>query len=343
MKRVLQTLLRWYEIESRFLPWREDRDPYRIWISEIILQQTRVAQGLAYYDRFLTEFPDIVLLAAADEQDVLKLWQGLGYYSRARNLHKAAKMVVAQMQGIFPSTFADIQQLPGVGTYTAAAIASFAFGEKVPAIDGNVKRVGARFYGLFEVIGTGKFTRELFGLLTTDMQSADANVFNQSMIEVGALLCLPLNPKCDVCPLNSACVAHLQHLQKQIPVVAKKQKPVTKHFHYVSIEMGGKIAFRKRIEGIWQQLYEFPMIEGDAENLGLDWVTDMLGAVDKILVRGQKLFKHQLTHQTIFATCWYFYISEDKFVNDLDWEWHERSKMLQLPIHRLMEKMIKFT
>jgi len=224
MQIVIQTLSRWYNLESRDLPWRRTRDPYRIWISEIILQQTRVAQGLAYYERFVGQLPDIQSLALANEGEVLKLWQGLGYYSRARNLHKAARMVMNELGGVFPSTFQDIQQLPGVGLYTAGAIASFAFGEKVPAIDGNVKRVGARFFGLFEDIQSQAFQKKLFSLLQDAMVFADANEFNQAMIEVGATVCSPTQPQCDICPLADACVARLQQLQKQLPVTRKKAK-----------------------------------------------------------------------------------------------------------------------
>jgi A/G-specific adenine glycosylase len=344
MQRVIQTLSRWYNLESRDLPWRQTTDAYCIWISEIILQQTRVVQGVGYYNRFVMELPNIQSLANAEEGEVLKLWQGLGYYSRARNLHYAAKQVMTEFGGVFPSTYKDILRLRGVGNYTAAAIASFAFGEKVPAIDGNVKRVGARFFGLHAPIHTMGFQKELFSMLFELMDGADPNAFNQAMIEVGATLCLPTQPKCDVCPLGEACIARLQNLQKQIPVVAKKQKPKDKYFYYVDIEVGGeRVLVRREGEGIWQQLYEFPMIEGDGADWDLETVAKGLGIVENFVVKGEQSFKHQLTHQTIYARCWYLCISSDKFVLNDGWERFNEEEFLLKPIHRLMEKMIKFT
>lgn len=344
MQIVIQTLSRWYNLESRDLPWRRTRDPYCIWVSEIILQQTRVAQGLAYYERFIAQLPDIQSLAAADEGEVLKLWQGLGYYSRARNLHKAAKMVVDELGGVFPSTFQDIQRLPGVGLYTAAAIASFAFGEKVPAIDGNVKRVGARFFGLTDEIQSQRFLKKLFPLLQDAMAFTDANGFNQAMIELGATLCSPTQPKCEICPLESTCIARLQHLQKQLPVVQKKQKPVNKYFYFVDFRCGDHHAIVRRSDtGIWSHLHEFPLYEGDGEHLELSDIMKEWGVVEKIVVEGVKTMKHQLTHQTIHAKCWYLCLPDNKFVQKDGWMWLDKEAILLLPLHRLMEKMIKFT
>lgn len=344
MQIVIQTLSRWYNLESRDLPWRRTRDPYRIWVSEIILQQTRVAQGLAYYERFISQLPDIQSLAAAHEVEVLKLWQGLGYYSRARNMHKAAKMVCNEMGGVFPSTFQDIQRLPGVGLYTAAAIASFAFGEKVPAIDGNAKRVGARFFGLHEEIQTQRFTQKLFSLLQEAMAFADANEFNQAIIELGASLCSPTSPKCDFCPLESACIARLQNLQKQLPVVQKKQKPTDKYFYFVDFRCGDHHAVVCRPDtGIWAHLHEFPLFEGDTDTADLSELLGHWGVVEKIIVEDEKSFKHQLTHQTIHAKCWYLCLSDNKFVQKDGWMWLRKDEILSLPLHRLMEKMIRFT
>ena len=344
MQIVIQTLLRWYNLESRDLPWRHTTDPYKIWISEIILQQTRVAQGLAYYHRFISELPDIQSLSNAEESQVLKLWQGLGYYSRARNLHKAAKMITTEMGGFFPSTFQDIQRLPGVGKYTAAAIASFAFGESVPAIDGNVSRVGARFFGLFDEIQSVGFQKKLFALLTDAMKGVDPNLFNQAMIELGASLCSPAAPKCGECPLAEACVARLQNFQKRLPVVRKKQMPVEKYFYYIDIRCGHRHAIVQRTgAGIWSNLHEFPLFEGEDNNLELVAVLSHWGIVEKIIVESERIFKHQLTHQTIHAKCWYLCLSSDKFVEVDGWQWLEKEEILSKPLHRLMEKMIRFT
>ncbi|MFM8994773.1 MAG: A/G-specific adenine glycosylase, partial [Bacteroidota bacterium] len=335
MQIVIQTLSRWYNLESRDLPWRRTRDLYCIWVSEIILQQTRVVQGLAYYERFIAQLPDIQSLASAQEGEVLKLWQGLGYYSRARNLHKAAKMVVDELGGVFPSTFQDIQRLPGVGLYTAAAIASFAFGEKVPAIDGNVKRVGARFFGLTDEIQSQRFLKKLFPLLQDAMAFADANEFNQAMIELGATLCSPTQPKCEICPLESTCVARLQHLQKQLPVVQKKQKPVNKYFYFVDFRCGDYHAIVRRSDtGIWSHLHEFPLYEGDGDHLELSDIMNEWGVVEKIVVEGVKTVKHQLTHQTIHAKCWYLCLPDNKFVQKDGWMWLDKEAILLLPLHR---------
>jgi len=344
MQRVIQTLSRWYNLESRDLPWRHTNDPYKIWISEVILQQTRVAQGIGYYERFIVAMPNVSALSEASEQEVLKLWQGLGYYSRARNLHASAKQVMDEFHGVFPSNYTDILRLRGVGKYTAAAIASFAFGEKVPAIDGNVKRVGARLFGLYDAIHTSAFEKSLFSLLFDAIQGADPNIFNQAMIEVGATICLPQNPRCEICPLAEVCVAHLQQLQKQIPVVVKKQKPIAKHFYYLCIQQGERWAFASpRSGGIWQGLVEFPMVEGANGGMGLDEILTLAGVVDNFSVLSERTFTHQLTHQTIYATCWYLCLSDDKFVSPVDWQWCNLEEIQRLPLHRLMEKMIKFT
>lgn len=303
-----------------------------------------MAQGIGYYERFIAELPNIQSLAMADEAQVLKLWQGLGYYSRARNLHASARMVMQDFGGVFPSTYKDILRLRGVGNYTAAAIASFAFGEKVPAIDGNVKRVGARFYGLTDAIHTNSFQKQLFSLLEIAIEGVDPNIFNQAMIEVGATICLPTHPKCDVCPLFDCCEARLRNLQNQIPVVQIKQKPKDKYFYYVDIECGGRhILKQRRGEGIWQNLHEFPMFEGADPNVDLTEVLDALGIVEKFIVKREQSFKHQLTHQTIYARCWYLCISNDKFVLNEAWEWLNEEDFLSKPMHRLMEKMISFT
>lgn len=344
MERVIPTLLKWYKITARNLPWRETNDPYKIWISEIILQQTRVVQGLGYYNRFVLAFPNIHALANASEQEILKSWQGLGYYARARNMHKAAKLILSEHGGVFPNNVEMLLALPGIGNYTASAIASFAYGLPEPAIDGNVKRVGARFFGLYEPIQTSQFYTQLHAVLRVAIVQTNANIFNQAMIEVGALLCLPKQPKCEECPLNSHCVAFLNKLQNQIPVTVQKQKPMEKYRHYLCLHWGDTVAIRMRNEsGIYQHLYEFPAVSREDKLDHLDAILALFGIVDNISIISKKTFKHQLTHQTIYATCWYLRISDDKFVSPSDWEWHNKESIANLPIHRLMEKMIKFT
>ena len=204
------TLIDWYHRHKRDLPWRNTRDAYKIWLSEIILQQTRVEQGLPYYERFIETFPNISALANAHEDDVLKLWQGLGYYSRARNLHAAAKQVLQEFNGNFPSTFNEIIALKGVGEYTAAAIASFAFDEKHPVLDGNVYRCIARLFGLHDPIDNAKSKKVFYDILWKEIEHANPHLFNQAIMEFGAMQCRPKNPDCGVCPFADQCYA-LKH------------------------------------------------------------------------------------------------------------------------------------
>ncbi len=223
-ERVIPKLLTWYELEKRELPWRDTLNPYYIWVSEIILQQTRVNQGLPYYFKFVDKFPKIYDLAVADEEEVLKIWQGLGYYSRARNMQKAANVVINDLDGKFPENFTSIKKLPGVGDYTAAAIASFAFEEPVPVVDGNVKRVFARFLGIHENIQSGKFQTAVFAHLSEVIPKRKPSIFNQAMMELGALVCTPKKPDCENCPIAEYCIAKSKNLQNELPVIIKKTK-----------------------------------------------------------------------------------------------------------------------
>ena len=255
-------LVNWYNSNKRPLPWRETKDPYKIWLSEIILQQTRVSQGLPYYLKFMTEFPTIHDLAKANEQKVLSLWQGLGYYSRARNLHQCAIYISDKLGGKFPSSYLELLKLPGIGPYTAAAIASIAFGEAVPVVDGNVYRVLSRLFGIEADIGQSK-NREIFYEHALQLiQNQDPDTFNQAMMEFGAMHCMPRNPLCEECFVSSECYANLHGKQESFPIKSKKIKVRKRYFNYIVFFFEDGLLMRERSEGdIWQGLNDFYCIE----------------------------------------------------------------------------------
>lgn len=244
------------------LPWRESSDPYIIWISEIILQQTRVAQGLDYFYRFTERFPDVASLASAEEDEVLKYWQGLGYYSRARNLHAAAKSIVEKFGGVFPDNYKDVLSLKGIGEYTAAAIVSFVWNKPYPVVDGNVFRVLSRLYALDTPIDSTqgkKQFRELAGII---MEPKYPGQHNQAIMEFGALQCVPQNPDCEVCPLKEQCMAYASGKVQMLPYKQNKTKTRSRYFHYLYIIYNGQTWLSRRgKKDIWEGLYEFPLIE----------------------------------------------------------------------------------
>ncbi|MGL2992439.1 A/G-specific adenine glycosylase [Flavobacterium sp. TSSA_36] len=258
-----KVLIQWYLINKRDLPWRKTANPYPIWLSEIILQQTRVAQGTPYFYSFLESFPTVYDLAQAEEQQVLKLWQGLGYYSRARNLHRTAQYVVSECQGVFPDSFSGLLQLKGVGEYTAAAIASFAYNEPVPVVDGNVYRVLSRFFGIETDISSGKAKKEFTALAAELLPKDQPALFNQAIMEFGAMQCVPKNPDCENCIFNSNCVALQKGLVGELPVKSKKLKVTHRYFNYIVVnDSNGNTKLQQRTDkGIWFNLYEFPLIE----------------------------------------------------------------------------------
>ena len=258
-------LSKWYDKNKRDLPWRRTKDPYRIWVSEIILQQTRIEQGWDYYLRFIEKFPDLHVLASAREEEVLKLWQGLGYYSRARNMHAAAKEIINLHHGKFPGTYEEIRRLKGIGDYTAAAISSIAFGIPSPVVDGNVCRFFSRYFGIGEPADTQKGKTAVREKAKEHISSEHPGDFNQAIMEFGALQCKPV-PDCMTCPLKTGCVAFQQKRIAEFPVKSKKQRVRTRYFHYLLIKTGkGKnhSVFLKKRTGndIWKNLFDFPLIE----------------------------------------------------------------------------------
>ncbi len=293
-----EVLIDWYSKEKRDLPWRRSNDPYRIWLSEIILQQTRVNQGLPYYEAFTEHFPTVQELARASEELVLRTWQGLGYYSRARNLHKTAKIVAEELGGQFPKTYRQLLDLPGVGPYTAAAIASIAFAEPVPAIDGNVYRVISRVYEAKSDIAANNSRKIFAAILDPLIDRQRPGDFNQALMELGARICSPLKPNCPLCPISSHCAALSNGSQAHFPVKTKQVKVRTRHFHYVVFEYDGFLAMKRRSgKDIWEGLFEFHLIEQEQP--------DVTATFEGFSVKQEstsEVFKHILTHQRIMAT-----------------------------------------
>ena len=259
-----QQLLSWYNDHQRELPWRGETDPYKIWVSEIILQQTRVQQGWEYYQQFIQTFPDVQSLATADEQEVLRLWQGLGYYSRARNIHHAAQQIMRDFGGSFPKNYEDIRSLKGVGDYTAAAIAAFAFGLPYPAVDGNMMRVICRHFGIREDITIPKTRKEITRIARQEMADADPALFNQAMMDFGATQCTPANPACNECPLRKSCYAYLNGVTQLLPVKVQKIQKRQRYFQLTMHLAGNRTILEKRVgNDIWRNMYQFPLTESE--------------------------------------------------------------------------------
>ncbi len=289
------------------MPWREGRDPYRIWLSEILLQQTRVAQGLPYYSRFLEAFPHIKALAGASEKEVLRLWQGLGYYSRARNLHFTAKMVVSDHNAQMPGSFKELLKLKGIGRYTAAAIASFAYDEKVAVVDGNVYRVLSRVFGLHEDIASPSGQKIFQALADKLLPDQDSSTYNQAIMEFGALHCTPQKPACETCPLSYMCYAFARNEQANLPVKLKKTAKTNRYFHYLVFKSGKQYLMKERTgKGIWQGLYEFPLAE-EKELMEIGKLLQKrFGAAGKkahIKLESPE-YKHILSHQNLYVKFW---------------------------------------
>jgi A/G-specific adenine glycosylase len=304
-----EKILSWYDANRRDLPWRKDKNPYHILLSEIILQQTRVAQGLSYYEKFVEAFPTVQDLAGAKEEQVLKLWQGLGYYSRARNLHSASRQIIHEFDGTIPSGSKELMKLKGVGTYTAAAVASIAFQEAVPVVDGNVYRVIARYLGLRDAIDTGPgqkvFARAAKDLLWTK----DPGKYNQAIMEFGALQCVPANPVCAICPLAENCMAFQEGLVNELPRKEKKVKVRKRFFNYLVIKQKNEIVLQKRAgKDIWEGLYEFPLVESEEELQSFGQLMQLnQGAIpyeSMTFKKNHRPKKHLLTHQELHPTFW---------------------------------------
>ena len=301
-----KSLIKWYDHNKRDLPWRITRDPYKIWISEIILQQTKVNFGLKYYLKFLQKFPTIYDLSDAKENEVLKVWEGLGYYSRARNLHYTSKFIVNNLNGKFPNTYQEILNLKGIGAYTAAAISSFAFKLPFAVLDGNVIRLLSRYFGI-KVPFDNVRGKKLFQQLSQELLNNNApDLHNQAIMEFGALICKPKLPKCDICHFNNLCYAFNYNLVKKLPIKQKKIKIKKRYINYIIIENNNFCFVKKRNEGIWRGLYEFPKIETEDSLYVPNSKNFSKYLKNKCsIIRFSDIIIHKLSHQHIYAKFWH--------------------------------------
>ena len=341
-----QKLIEWYGAHKRDLPWRNTKDPYKIWLSEIILQQTRVNQGMEYFIRMVTRFPNVQALAGADEDEVLKYWQGLGYYTRARNLHASAKKIVSDLGGKMPTEYETLLKLKGIGEYTAAAIASFAANKPHPVVDGNVYRFLSRYFMIFDPIDTGKGKKTFTEIAEKLIDKDQAGLFNQAIMEFGALQCIPGQPDCHSCTFSGSCMAWSERKVTLLPQKQGKVKIQKRYFHYFHITDGSYTYIYKRSQkDIWHNLYEFPMIETD---MVMDF--EQLQQTDKFketfadtdnfhfkLHTSNK--KHVLTHRIIYATFYEVTIKEKKNLPDKFIEINEND-INKYAVHRLISEYI---
>ncbi|WP_285010263.1 A/G-specific adenine glycosylase [Pedobacter faecalis] len=342
-------LIKWYLYNKRALPWRETTDAYVIWISEIIMQQTRVEQGLPYFNKFLAAFPTVEAFARASETEVLKLWQGLGYYSRGRNMLKTAQDVVQTHGGRFPTAYQDLIKLKGVGPYTAAAISSFSSNENRAVVDGNVYRVLSRYFGISTPINSSQGIKAFQQLAQELTAGQEAAIYNQAIMEFGALQCKPRQPACDTCPLQTGCYAYKHQLTASLPVKMKGREKRVRHFNYFLCQNdNGAVLVKRRPAGdIWQGLYDLPLIE-TADNFTSDVsfrtrFHDLFGKDASLTYL--KEMRHLLTHQTIFVQ---FFVLDNYIINfnqnaDIKWVSTEEFHHLPLPkvIHDFMTEVIK--
>lgn len=338
-------LIKWYLQNKRDLPWRKTADPYQIWLSEIMLQQTRVVQGMPYFFAFTRDFPTVFELANASEEQVLKLWQGLGYYSRARNLHNTAKYIAEDLNGIFPQTYKELLRLKGVGEYTAAAIASFSYNEAVPVVDGNVFRVLSRYFDIESDIAQPATKKEFAELAYELMPKDDPATFNQAIMEFGALQCVPKNPDCSVCVFNDSCLALQKKKVDMLPVKSKKTKVTNRFFNYLVLEdaLGNSLLQKRTAKGIWHNLYEFPLLE-TTEIANLDFVSYEIKnnifphyTIISVEEYSGATVIHKLSHQHLHIQFWKIKIT-DVIENGIS---YEALKTFPVPIaiHNFIEKL----
>ncbi len=335
----------WYKKNLRELPMRLTRDPYKIWISEIIMQQTRMNQGLPYYLRFIEAYPDVAALASAEKDTVLKLWQGLGYYMRARNLQGSARYIMEHLGGEMPDNYEGLLKLKGVGRYTAAAIASFCYNEPCAAVDGNVSRVIARLYGVEEPVNTGSGERQIEALAREMLDRDDPGNHNQAMIDFGAMQCVPVAPRCNSCPLAGGCNAHLTHRVDQLPAKTPKRLPEERWFYFYIIIYKGEVVLSKRGEkDIWKSLYQFPVVESevprsDEEIVGTLMPAPVASRMKNVILSGP--VRHQLSHRTIHAR--FIHVEVRSLPSSLPPEWMVVSlhNLEKYPVPRLIHRYLE--
>jgi A/G-specific adenine glycosylase len=336
------SIINWYNTNKRDLPWRKTRDPYKIWLSEIILQQTRVNQGLPYYNSFINNFPTIFDLANASENKVLKLWQGLGYYSRARNLHFTSKYICANFDGKFPDNFNEIISLKGIGVYTASAICSFAFKERYAVVDGNVIRVLSRVFGVYSFYDTANGKKDFFELADIKLPGENSDTYNQAIMEFGALICKPKKPDCLNCVFIDCCYAFNKNVINELPRKSRKLKVKNRHINFLIITHHESIYMIKKQKGIWAGLYEFPSIEFNegyaneeiiSSNSWLDFFNKELVNIDYV----SPVIIHHLSHQKLHVKFWH--IRCDSLKN-LGYKSIKISKINKIPVSRLIDNYL---
>jgi A/G-specific adenine glycosylase len=333
------TLLQWFKANGRDLPWRQTRDPYAVWLSEIILQQTRIEQGRPYWERFMRHWPTVEQLAEATEDEVLREWQGLGYYSRARNLHTAAQQVVAA--GGWPRTIEGLRKLKGVGDYTAAAIGSIAFDLSAAVVDGNVYRVLARYYGIATPINTTAGKKEFAALAQSLLPHAAASDYNQAIMDFGAIQCTPTSPHCTACPLAETCSALRTGTTDTLPVKLKTLKVKERHLTYIYIRCKGQTALHRRPAGdIWQGLYEPLCLDANQENLPS--VLESLGLRDARLTLLKENMRHVLTHRVLLSDFWLWEAEEYPLLPE-GYFWVDEGSIDNFGVPRLVEKLLEKT
>ena len=305
-------LTHWYLQNKRDLPWRKTQDPYHIWLSEIMLQQTRIEQGMPYYYKFIAAYPTVFDLVEASADEVLKLWQGLGYYSRARNLHETAKYVANELKGKFPPNYIELKKLKGVGDYTASAIASICYNEPVAVVDGNVYRVLSRIFGIATPINSTTGIKEFKALAQELLDRKDPATFNQAMMEFGALHCKPQNPLCESCPFNDMCLALKNKDIKNLPVKIKKMKVKKRYFNYLIFELAGETTLleQRTGKGIWSGLYQFPLVESNSL-IDEEYLVSTEGFQElvphenfEVVLYNEKPVVHKLSHQHLYTRFW---------------------------------------
>ena len=339
--------MEWYEVNKRDLPWRNTRNPYFIWLSEIILQQTRIDQGLDYYFRITGKYPNVRALANAKEADVLRIWQGLGYYSRARNLHATAKRIVKEFNGKFPEDYPSLRSLKGVGDYTAAAIMSFAFEKSYAVVDGNVYRLLSRYLGIDAPIDTGHGKKTFQTVADELILGHSPFIYNQAIMEFGARQCKPVDPNCTVCPLNQSCIAFKKNIVHLLPVKSGKTKIRKRYFNYLVIIHKNSFYLRKRTgKDIWNGLHDFPLIETTqpvSENRlmkSAEWKNTFRNNRIEIIGVSEER-KHILSHQHIHARFFQVFAESANWHFPDDWKRVTRKSVKKYAIPRLIEKYLE--
>ncbi len=344
MNQIVLEILNWYKNNYRNLPWRNTDDPYKIWLSEIILQQTQVKQGLDYYSKFIENFPTVKHLALANEEEVLKLWQGLGYYSRARNLHKTAGIILNEYKGEFPDNYSDLLKLPGIGDYTASAIASFAFNKPYPVLDGNVFRFISRLFNIHLAIDEQENRKTFMAILYEMIEEHNPALFNNAMMEMGAIICKPNNPDCSNCAVSRYCQALKLGKVNSLPIKVKKTKIKTRYMNFILIEYKKGFYLEKRTsKDIWQNLFQLPLIETKS-------MTDISGIkeVMKTIMNTKETFrivqqfkvKHLLTHQVLEAEFWSVKLKNEPVFTNKKMVYTNWSEYKNYPIPKLIENYL---